>query len=204
MKKFIYNIVAIMAIAFAAASTANAQQVTVSDITIEPGKTANVEISITGGAAAAGMQAHIQLPTGLEFVTFLNDDDEVEYFKKGTALKSKHSVTASANELTSTHAIAAVISIPATAMRDEGTVFSFTVKATDTFESGSISFTSIKYNTGVTNENIEAAVTSTTAVAGVAADIADKDVAKYTKNNKLFLKKGKKTFNGNGSIVGKE
>lgn len=203
MKK-IFSTIAIAVSMLFAATTANAQQTSAKDVTIGADGTAVVEFNITDGNLCSGTSLEVTLPEGLTFQKVMNEDEELELFSKGTALKSSHQVIPSANELSDSHAWVVVMSLAKATMKASGSVFTFVVKESPTFKGGKIKFDHIDFETGVSNTAFEIEVTSSTGVAGVAADIADKDVAKYTKNNKLFLKKGKKTFNGNGSIVGEE
>lgn len=132
---------AFMMISMVASVSAQDVKLSIDPITIAPGEEAEVVLNYEGSKPWANIQFDFTLPEGLSFVQqeVLNADEEVElvYGVKGTALYSTHDLLWAFQNGQDNVMRYLIMNMKNKGIKNNGTLFSFKVKADDTLADAS-------------------------------------------------------------------
>ena len=189
------------------ASSAFAQDVftmSFSDVNIEAGGKAELNVTFTSTVTIAGWQMFLYLPEGIEIVY---DEDEEEYAIALSDLhKKKHSCSVQKAKDGSMMLIMSAGTETVEMKSNEGALCTITLQASSDF-SGSVDVPvktiAIADKSGTSYEQADTSfklVSSTTGIKEVGADGMQAD-GKYLQNGQIVIKKGSKLYNAVGAIT---
>lgn len=199
---------AFMMISMVASVSAQDVKLSIDPITIAPGEEAEVVLNYEGSKPWANIQFDFTLPEGLSFVQqeVLNADEEVElvYGVKGTALYSTHDLLWAFQNGQDNVMRYLIMNTKNKGIKNNGTLFSFKVKADDTLADASeIKVSTIEFS-GMDNgeliienpEDFSISVTKSTptAISGIEANA--ENAASYNLGGVKFGKTGIRVMKG--------
>ncbi len=126
----------------------NADRIYIDNFSIAPAQTKNVEVKLQNQShTCVGFQCDIQLPTGLQFVY---DENNYDYVVK--ASRTSQYVVGSTLQSNGVLRVTGLSPTYRILSGTSGTIFSFKVKASDSFDEGTIIINNAKLSTGSSDE----------------------------------------------------